>query len=229
MVVELESTLYSLEEKKKMILDTINYAGYEVGLPQDGRHLLAQTNGQEVIVYQAFNNCIADYAITNQSFGGNCYSFNRMSWIKPNFLWMMFRNGWGVKENQERTLAISISKEHFASILELGVFSSFKPNLYASDLEWKTALSNSDVRLQWDPDHYPNGDKHDRRAIQIGMRRDILYQFCTDWIISIKDISDFVEKQRMAIQTKSLDALRVPRESVFLIESLALREKLLSN
>jgi hypothetical protein len=28
------------------------------------------------------------------------------------------------------------------------------------------------VRLQWDPDHYPNGDKHiGRRAIQLGLKQ----------------------------------------------------------
>jgi len=25
---------------------------------------------------------------------------NRMTWIKPNFLWMMYRSGWASKKNQ---------------------------------------------------------------------------------------------------------------------------------
>ena len=31
----------------------------------------------------------------------------------------------------------------------------------------------SDVRLQWDPDHLPNGESHKRRAIQLGMRNKV--------------------------------------------------------
>ena len=36
-----------------------------------------------------------------------------MSWIKPNFLWMMYRCGWAAKENQKSVLAISINKTDF--------------------------------------------------------------------------------------------------------------------
>ncbi len=38
---------------------------------------------------------------------------NRMTWIKPNFLWMMYRSGWAVKKNQERILAIKLTKKGF--------------------------------------------------------------------------------------------------------------------
>ena len=54
-----------------------------------------------VVVYQAFNPEIAQYAVQNQHFGGPAYNFNRMSWIKTNFLWMMYRSGWATKKNQE--------------------------------------------------------------------------------------------------------------------------------
>ncbi|MFM7854759.1 MAG: DUF4291 family protein [Flammeovirgaceae bacterium] len=27
-------------------------------------------------------------------------SLNRMTWMKPNFLWMMYRSGWATKHNQ---------------------------------------------------------------------------------------------------------------------------------
>jgi len=50
-------------------------------------------------------------------FGGN-FSFQRMSWIKTNFLWMMYRCGWAQKPNQERILAVKIPREHFDTILK---------------------------------------------------------------------------------------------------------------
>jgi uncharacterized protein DUF4291 len=61
--------------------------------PPSGRHILAQFDDDSIYVYQAYRPAIANYAVTNQRFGGE-FSYNRMSWIKPNFLWMMYRSGW---------------------------------------------------------------------------------------------------------------------------------------
>ena len=36
-----------------------------------------------------------------------------MTWIKPSFLWMMYRCGWGLKEGQETVLAVEITREGF--------------------------------------------------------------------------------------------------------------------
>jgi hypothetical protein len=36
-----------------------------------------------------------------------------MTWIKPSFLWMMYRCGWATKPGQERVLAIQITREGF--------------------------------------------------------------------------------------------------------------------
>ena len=93
-----------------MYLESILYSEYENGLPQSGKHILAQTKGQNIIVYQAFNPNISRYAVAHKHFGGSHYKFTRMSWIKPNFLWMMYRAGWAVKEHQQNILAIEISQ-----------------------------------------------------------------------------------------------------------------------
>ncbi|MBY0458405.1 MAG: DUF4291 domain-containing protein [Gemmataceae bacterium] len=55
--------------------------------PKVGRHILAQFDDESVIVYQAYNVAIGRYAVEHGAFGGD-FSFDRMSWIKPNFLWM---------------------------------------------------------------------------------------------------------------------------------------------
>jgi hypothetical protein len=36
-----------------------------------------------------------------------------MSWIKPNFLWVMYRSGWGTKAGQELTLALRLRRSFF--------------------------------------------------------------------------------------------------------------------
>jgi Domain of unknown function (DUF4291) len=70
-----------------------------------------------VLVYQAFRPSIGKFALEHGIFGGPDFSFSRMSWIKPNFLWIMYRSGWGTKEGQETTLAVRLSREFFELIL----------------------------------------------------------------------------------------------------------------
>jgi len=60
--------------------------------PADGKHVLAQFDDQNVVVYQAFCPEIADYVVKHGKFGGPRYSFTRMTWIKTNFMWMMYRS-----------------------------------------------------------------------------------------------------------------------------------------
>ena len=89
--------------------------------PVAGRHIMAQYDDTSIIVYQAYNKSIGKYAAANQRFGGG-FSFERMSWIKPNILWMMFRSGRGRKKNLEITLAIRLTQEGFLDIQDISGF-----------------------------------------------------------------------------------------------------------
>jgi hypothetical protein len=80
--------------------------------PATGRHIMASYDADEVVVYQAYRPSIGRYAAEHGRFGGADFSFGRMSWIKPNFLWMMYRSGWGTKSGQEVTLAVHLKAEH---------------------------------------------------------------------------------------------------------------------
>ena len=97
-----------------MKVEKYNYQ--QTQLPTQGKHIIAQSDDKTITVYQAYNNAIANFAVANQKFGGSSYSFNRMTWVKPNFMWMMYRAGWATKENQERILAIKIKHEGFNKI-----------------------------------------------------------------------------------------------------------------
>src|SRR6185369_16959702 len=88
--------------------------------PATGRHILAQFDAGTVVVYQAYRPAIGLFAAQQQRFGGE-FSLNRMSWIKPNFLWMMYRSGWGTKQGQEVTLAVRLRRTGFDQILERAV------------------------------------------------------------------------------------------------------------
>src|SRR5580693_3487314 len=135
-------------------LETEPYLQQAPAWPASGRHILAQFTGDTVVVYQAFAPRIGLFAARHGRFGGD-FSFTRMSWIKPGFLWMMYRSGWGTKVDQEVTLAIWLHRHAFDNILSKAVHSHFVPEAYNSHEEWKQAVAESEVRLQWDPDHTP--------------------------------------------------------------------------
>ncbi|CAG8570827.1 8382_t:CDS:2 [Diversispora eburnea] len=185
--------------------------------PESGKHILAQYDNNSIVVYQAFKNSIAEYALKNQKFGGDDYSW--MTWIKPNFVWMMYRSGWATKRYQERVLAIKISLEGFNSILYECVPSSFGASHFSDEKSWRRALENSNVRLQWDPDHDLNGKKLERRAIQLGIRGEKLTaKYSNEWILNIEDITEFVKEQYEHVKSGNLDMVWTPREEVYEIK-----------
>jgi hypothetical protein len=196
-----------------MRLITTSYTGQITRLPKIGRYILAQFDEEGVIVYQAYRHAIGDFAATHGYLGGDHFSLTRMSWIKPNFLWMMYRSGWGQKEGQEVVLAVKIKRAAFDTILANAVWSTYNPDLHPTEKDWKHAVKRSDVRLQWDPDHTPTGGKLERKAIQLGLRGEMLALYTREWIISIKDISEFVRAQHQNLV--DFDQLIVPSENIY--------------
>ena len=127
----------------------------------------------------------------------------------------MYRCGWASKENQEHVLAIWIKKTDFDEILSLAVHSSYQSEMYQSKEAWKIELSKKPVRLQWDPDHDPFGQKQERKAIQLGLKGVILKRFCTQMIQQIKDVTPFVSKQKQLLKKQGISALLVPEEHTY--------------
>lgn len=179
--------------------------------PLEGQHILANYDEETISVYQAYKPSIANYAVQHQKFGGE-FSFTRMSWIKPNFLWMMFRSGWATKEGQEHILEVRLKRNFFDELLESAVPSSFSSEKYNSYDEWKEAVIQSEVRLQWDPDHDPGGNAITRRAVQLGLRGECLKRYSEE-LYWIRDITDFVVEQRSNID--SPEKLLMPYECVY--------------
>lgn len=198
-----------------MHLQTAPYLKQEARWPQEGRHILAQFSSDTVTVYQAYRPAIGHFAARHGRFGGE-YSFSRMSWIKPNFLWMMYRSGWGTKPDQEVTLALHLKREGFEALLAAAVASSFGASAFGTQEEWAEAVQRSDVRLQWDPDHDPRGVPLKRRAIQLGLRGSTLQRLNEEWLLGVDDISAFVQGQRA--HASDLSALQTPREEVYPLE-----------
>lgn len=196
------------------MLATLPYPDQQATWPNEGRHILAQHDDATIIVYQAFHPIAARYAAEHGHFGDG-FSYGRMSWIKPNFLWMMYRSGWGTKANQERTLALRLSRRFFDNLLALAVPTTWDAREFETEAHWRSSLRSSTVHVQWDPDHHPSGARLERRAIQLGLRGDALLAYGRREILQVEDISPFVAEQRARMAQGGVRELVTPWERVY--------------
>ncbi len=168
-------------------------------------------------VYQAYNKQIAEEAVRLGTFGPH-FSMNRMTWIKPSFLWMMYRCGWCEKENQEHVLAIDIIRDGFDKAVNSAVISSYSEGLGISREEWQSLVKESDVRVQWDPEKDTDGNNLPNRSLQLGLRGKALSEYVNEWIVGITDITGYVKELNELRQTgNSIDDM-LPKEEVYLIQ-----------
>lgn len=149
------------------------------------QQIRARYDQQCVVVYQAYSHAIADAALEAQRFVPP-FSFERMTWVKPSFLWMMERCGWATKPNQERVLAVHLLRVHFDAALTRAVSTS-------------VTNSKAPIRVQWDPERDLRGKKLAWRSLQLGFGRAVAREYASDWIDAIEDVTPLVKK---------IDALR---------------------
>lgn len=178
------------------------------------KEIRAVYNEKTIRVYQAYNEKIANEAISLGTFGPS-FKMERMTWIKPSFLWMMYRSGWANKDGQERILAIDIKREGFEEIIENAVLSTFKDGIDVSYEEWQTRLKRSEVRCQWDPDRDIYGNPLNRRAIQLGLRGSMVDKYVNKWIANISDITDYVNNVSESISLGTFQENILPKEQEY--------------
>ncbi len=186
--------------------------------PERERLVRASQDEEGVFVYQAFNERIADTALELGKFGEG-FGRNRMTWIKPSFGWMLYRSGYGEKTNQERVLRIKLGHDSFRQLLSQAVLSEFSSEQFESRAAWKTALSSSDVRVQWDPDRDLALDKiAGQRAVQIGIGPGLIRDYADNWILSIEDVTAAAHSIRDAIRGGETPAHPFP-EQVYQVDT----------
>lgn len=183
--------------------------------PKAGRHILAHADASSIIVYQAYRPSIAAFVLRNGVFGGPEFSFSRMTWIKPNFLWMMYRSAWATSPGQEAVLGLRISRTFFERVLGSAVASTHASHADETREEWQKRLASSEVRLQWDPDHDPMGGKLERRAIQLGLRGEALRSYATSELEEVIDMTPLIAQQRSNTPRERWPFLRTPVEEVY--------------
>lgn len=153
------------------------------------RQVRAAFDDETITVYQAYSPAIAIPAAESGSFDGTPFKLERMTWIKPSFLWMMYRSGWAMKPGQEHVLEIKMIRTGFEQALSQSCLSHFDPAVYADKDEWKARKDATTVRVQWDPERDPNHAALPHRSLQVGLAGEATRLFATEWIIGIADIT----------------------------------------
>jgi hypothetical protein len=182
-----------------------------------------------IVVYQAYNQDIALPAIKNNKFS-DPFSFDRMTWIKPSFLWMMERSNWGQKTNQEYTLAIRIKRSAWESALSEAIITHYEKSLYANAEIWKELLENTRVHVQWEPERSIRGNKLEYRSIQVGISRHLIHEYNREWIVEIKDYTALVTRLRSLCEAGRFEKAKdlLPKEKIYELP-LEIRQKIGAN
>jgi Domain of unknown function (DUF4291) len=66
---------------------------------------LAQYDNDSIVVYQAYSPAIGHFAAKHGYFGGD-FKLSRMTWIKPNFLWIVMLSISNSKGKSSETIAL---------------------------------------------------------------------------------------------------------------------------
>jgi len=181
------------------------------------RQIRAKYDDKTIRVYQAYSHRIADPAVNAGRFVSP-FKMERMTWIKPSFLWMMYRAGWASKEGQNRILAIDITRDGFEWALLNSCLSHYEPGTYESYEQWQEIKSLSPVRIQWDPERDYHLNKLDYRSIQIGLSGEAVSRYVKDWTVNITDITtDVIELKRLIDSKDARDEIvkLLPKEVPF--------------
>ncbi|MFF8592446.1 DUF4291 domain-containing protein [Streptomyces sp. NPDC015220] len=171
-----------------------------------------------VTVYQAYAPEIGVPAAQKGRFP-EVWRRNRMTWIKPSFLWMMYRCGWGTKEGQETVLAVEISREGFEWALAHSCLSHYEQGLHADHATWKRDVKRAPARVQWDPERDLHLQPLAHRSLQLGLAGEAARRYADEWIVSITDVTPLAHTVHAHVRDGELDAARrlLPRERPYLV------------
>lgn len=144
-----------------------------------------------------------------------------MTWIKPSFLWMMYRCGWATKEGQETVPAIKLSREGFEWALRHACLSHYERGLHADPAAWKRQLKQSPARVQWDPERDLQMRPLPHRSLQLGLAGEAAHRYADEWTVAITDVAPLVQKIRALVRDHDLTSAErlLPQESPYPTEN----------
>ncbi|MET7378250.1 DUF4291 domain-containing protein [Streptomyces sp. NPDC005526] len=169
------------------------------------RRIRALHTEATVTVYQAYAPEIGIPAVRQGRFPAG-WKRDRMTWIKPSFLWMMYRCGWGTKPAQETVLAVEITREGFEWALRNACLSSYVRGLHHDRSTWQRLLKRAPARVQWDPERDLQLQPLPYRSLQLGLSGDAVRRYADEWTVSISDVTPLAHELHTLVSSGDLDA-----------------------
>ncbi|MEU6017614.1 DUF4291 domain-containing protein [Streptomyces sp. NPDC047515] len=143
----------------------------------------AHYDERTIVVYQAYSPAVAGPSLRANRFVP-AFSFHRMTWIKPSFLWLMHRSNWAQKSGQERVLAVRLTRSGWEEALSRAVLTTADP----------AAVARAPVHVQWDPERSLRGAALNHYSIQVGVGRGLIRTFAEDWVVDLTDVTPQVRR-----------------------------------
>ncbi|MFE7184954.1 DUF4291 domain-containing protein [Streptomyces erythrochromogenes] len=157
------------------------------------RQIRAAHTDTTVTVYQAYAPRLGLPAARDNRFPP-AWKRERMTWIKPSFLWMMYRCGWATKADQETVLAVEITREGFDRALREACLSHYEPGVHADRAAWQESLRRAPARVQWDPERSLRLGPLPYRSLQLGLSGPASRAYADEWTVSIRDVTPLVHE-----------------------------------
>ncbi|WP_345625000.1 DUF4291 domain-containing protein [Rugosimonospora acidiphila] len=148
----------------------------------------ASYTAETITVYQAYPPEITRPALAAGRFVPP-FKRERMTWVKPSFLWMMYRCGWASKPGQEVVLAVELLRTGFEWALANACLSHFDRSLYPDRDAWTRRLAVSRVRVQWDPERSLRLEPLPYRSLQLGLSGEAVDRYVDEWTVGLTDVT----------------------------------------
>ncbi|MER6445665.1 DUF4291 domain-containing protein [Streptomyces venezuelae] len=159
------------------------------------RQIRAAHTDTTITVYQAYSPSLGLPAARDGRFPP-AWKRERMTWIKPSFLWMMYRCGWGTKADQETVLAVEITREGFDRALRDACLSHHVPDVHGDRAAWKESLRAAPARVQWDPERDLRLNPLPYRSLQLGLSGPASRAYADEWTVAIRDVTGLAREIR---------------------------------
>lgn len=177
------------------------------------RGIRALHTASTITVYQAYPPEIGVPAVRQGQFPA-AWKRDRMTWIKPSFLWMMYRCGWGTKPGQETVLAVEITRAGFEWALRNACLSSYVRGLHPDLSTWQRQVRRAPARVQWDPERDLRLQALPYRSLQLGLSGEAVRRYADEWTVSISDVTPLAHEIHALVSSGDMEsaAQRLPQE-----------------
>ncbi|WP_411101545.1 DUF4291 domain-containing protein [Streptomyces sp. cmx-4-9] len=174
---------------------------------EPARRIRAVHTANTVTVYQAYDPRLGVPAARDGRFPPD-WKRERMTWVKPSFLWMMYRCGWAAKPGQETVLAIEVTREGFDRALGEACLSHHAPGVHPDRDTWRRALRTASVRVQWDPERDLHLNALPYRSLQLGLSGPASRAYADEWTVSIRDVTPLAREVHSLVRAGEDTAAR---------------------